>query len=173
MPKTLTDDELQPAFCSCGSKFSGSLFWRINGMNDFFGNLREKFRQWSAGRYGSDELSKFLLIVTIACLIISFFRGLWAPLGFFSYVAIFAIVFSLLRTFSRNKAARYKEREIYIRAREKTKSFFRLQKRKYNERNTHVFYKCPHCKTTIRVPKGRGRIQITCPKCKTSFIKTT
>jgi len=142
-------------------------------MKDFFNNLGYKFRQWSAGSYGSDEFSRFLLIVTVVCLIASFFGRLWAPLGYLVYLGIFTVVYSLFRTFSKNHSARYKERELYLKVKGKIAGFFKLEKRKYNERNTHAFYKCPSCKTTIRVPKGKGKIEITCPKCKAKFIKTT
>ena len=44
-------------------------------------------------------------------------------------------------------------------------------KKRWAQRSTYRFYKCPQCKQTVRVPKGRGKICITCPKCKTEFIK--
>ena len=44
-------------------------------------------------------------------------------------------------------------------------------KKRWAQRSTYRFFKCPQCKQTVRVPKGRGKICITCPKCKTEFIK--
>lgn len=41
------------------------------------------------------------------------------------------------------------------------------------QRKTHRFFKCPECGVTVRVPKGKGKIKITCPKCKNAFVRNT
>lgn len=142
-------------------------------MGNFLNDLKYRLRQWAAERYGNDELNRFLYFATIVFIVISFFGWLWRPLQFFYYLALISLIFSIFRFSSRNKSARLKERDFYFRAKNKFLGFFNLQKRRWTERKTHVFYTCPTCKTTIRVPRGKGRIEISCPKCRTRFIKTT
>jgi len=140
-------------------------------MRNFFDNLRYRLQQFMQGRYGTDEFNRFLSFAAIILLVPSFFRFLWRPLIFFYAAALAVIIYMIFRAFSKNIYARSKERDFYVKIKGKVISFFRLQKRRWTERKTHRFYRCPQCRTVVRVPRGRGRIQITCPKCRTQFIK--
>jgi len=134
-------------------------------MQRFFYNLKEKLRRATYGAYGQDELSRALSIFSMVCLFLSFFR----IFGFLYIVALVALIWSIYRTFSKNHAKRIKERNTYLKLIAKPKSFFNIQKRRFAERKTHDYYKCPRCKTYNRIPKGHGKILITCPKCKNQF----
>lgn len=134
-------------------------------MQRFLYNLKEKFRRMTYGAYGQDELSRALSIFSMVCLILSLFPYL----NILYTVAVVALVWSIFRTFSKNHAKRIKERDTYLKLIEKPKAFLKIQKRRFAERNTHNYYKCPQCKTYNRIPKGHGRIVITCPKCKNQF----
>ena len=63
------------------------------------------------------------------------------------------------------------ENQKFLTLRYKTISKWNLMKKHWAESKTHRFFKCPQCKQKVRVPKGRGKICITCPKCKTEFVK--
>lgn len=142
-------------------------------MRNFFGNLGYKIRQWMQGRYGTDEFNRFLSVVAIIFLVASLFGRLWYPLMFLYIPGVLLLGYTIFRTLSKNLYARSKERDFYVRVKGKISGFFRLQKRRWNERGTSRFYKCPKCRATVRVPKGRGRIEITCPKCRERFVKRT
>ncbi len=142
-------------------------------MRNFFSNLKYRLAQSMQGRYGNDELGRFLWFFALICFLVSCFSRLVGWLGFFYIPGLAALIFNIFRSFSKNYTARSKERDFYVNIKSKIVGFFKLQKRRWTERKTHRFYKCPRCGQTIRVPKGRGRIQITCPKCNQSFIKTT
>ena len=75
-----------------------------------------------------------------------------------SYVLMF---WALFRVFSRNTYARYEENRKFLRF------FDQLKDR------THRYFSCPKCRQTVRVPRGKGKIAITCPRCKERFIKKT
>lgn len=136
-------------------------------MRNWFENLSYKLQRWMYGRYGYDELSKFLNITAIICLILSIF----VP---FAYtVGLVLMVWSMFRTYSKNAPNRLKERDVYLRVTGKIRQFFKVRKNMWRERNTHRYYKCPGCKVHVRVPKGKGKIEISCPKCKTKIIRTT
>lgn len=53
------------------------------------------------------------------------------------------------------------------------KNWFRLQKRKFSERKTHRFFKCAQCKAALRVPRGKGKIKVRCPKCGAEALRKT
>ena len=121
------------------------------------------------GRYGFDEISYILLGVSLIFSLISNFDKLW----FFYLIALIPIAFALYRSLSRNITARISEREKYLVLVEPIKSFIKLQRNKYRDRETHRYFKCKNCKATLRVPVGKGKISITCPKCNTKITKKT
>ncbi|MCF0228898.1 MAG: hypothetical protein HUJ76_04290 [Parasporobacterium sp.] len=140
-------------------------------MRNFFENLSYKFQGLMRDRYGVDQLSKTLNIAALVFIILSLF----GPLGFFRYIALAVLIWSLVRSFSKNKAARVRELEAYLRITKSVTDKFNLVKRMIKERNTHLYCKCPNCKAMVRIskpPKGKT-IRINCPKCKNSFEKRT
>lgn len=129
--------------------------------------MREKFMRFMAGRYGTDSFSKFLLAVCFICLILNMFLkipGLY-------YLGLLILVYSYFRMFSRNYAKRSAENAMYWKATAGIRGFFAKQKNHWKIRKTHHLYKCKMCKQMIRIPKGKGKIEITCPKCKYRFVK--
>ena len=80
-------------------------------------------------------------------------------------------MYNIFRMFSKNTAARYKENVAYLKVKNRVVGWYANLRRRIRESKTHRFYKCPTCKTTVRVPKGKGKIRITCPKCGASFVR--
>ncbi|MBQ9765913.1 MAG: hypothetical protein IJW18_06925 [Lachnospiraceae bacterium] len=134
-------------------------------MQNFFGNLKQKLARMLYGVYGQDELSKELSTFGLICLIISLFPYL----KIFYIIGFVCVVWAFFRTFSKNHARRMREREAYLKFTAKPRAAIRLQKRRFADRKTHDYYKCTRCKTYNRIPKGHGKIIITCPKCKNQF----
>ena len=81
------------------------------------------------------------------------------------------LIYTYFRMFSRQTYKRACENQAYLAKTAKVRHFFASQKSIMAQRKTHHIYKCPTCKQKIRVPKGKGRIEIRCPKCNTTFIK--
>ena len=114
------------------------------------------------GRYGNDALTRFLLIVALILIIIS-----WIPhMGLVYLVALAIMIWGFARSFSRNLAKRRQELERYLHLQKPVVNFFKLLRNKWRDRKTHVYFKCKKCKAVLRVPKGKGHIDVTCPKCK-------
>ncbi len=128
--------------------------------------MREKLYRFMQGRYGADQLNRFLMILVIVCLVFSLF-------GFriFYVLGIALLFYSYFRIFSKNLYKRREENAAYLRWEYKWKQRFGSWKRTMQQRKTHHIYRCPSCKQKIRVPKGKGRIEIRCPKCSQTFIK--
>ena len=126
------------------------------------------------GRYGNDQLSTFLFVLYVAIFVFEmiFKRTPAAPiLMVVSYVIIF---FYFFRCFSRNIYKRQAENRKFLAMWNPVKNYFKYLGRKWQERKgVNKLYRCPKCHQTIRVPKGRGKIAITCPKCRFEFIKKT
>lgn len=132
--------------------------------------FREKMAQFMVGRYGADQLGQFISILALILIFINIFvKGIAAQV--IHYFVLLLLVFSIYRMLSKNTAARYKENVAYLKVKNRLVSYFTGFRRRIRERKTHRFYKCSACKTTVRVPKGKGKIRITCPKCGNTFIR--
>ena len=128
-----------------------------------------KLQQFMVGRYGSDRFSLFLSIVGMLFAFLGNFRAL----RFLYFVGLVIIIYGLYRSFSKNFEARRKELDWYLRVSEKPRAEIKLLSNKIRDRKTHCYFKCKSCKTVLRVPRGRGKIEITCPKCRDRVVKKT
>jgi ribosomal protein L37AE/L43A len=123
--------------------------------------LRIGLQRFMAGRYGTDKLNMAILCAGLVfSLLASLLPGAILKLSatLISYGLMF---FAIFRTLSRNIYKRYEENRKFL-------LFFQKLKDKQ-----HCYYNCPRCRQQVRVPKGKGKISITCPKCREKFIKKT
>ena len=125
------------------------------------------FRNFMYGRYGADQLGNFLFVFYIILAILSF---VYPPIMILCYATI---IYSLFRMFSKQYYKRRAENEWYLNKTEGIRKFFNRQKNQWKYRKTHKYLKCPHCKQYLRVPKGKGDITVTCPKCHQQFDQRT
>lgn len=130
--------------------------------------MREKLQRFMWGRYGNDQLNRFLMVVMLAGLVLSMIFRFSGP---FYFIALAALTWSYFRMFSRNIAKRSAENQWYLNQSRKVKGFFQKKKRELSQRKQFHIYKCPNCRQKLRVPRGKGRIAITCRKCGTEFFK--
>lgn len=127
------------------------------------------FRRVMMGRYGVDQLTWVLLGFAVVLTICS---GIFHS-SVFSILSWVVLIYGYFRIFSRNIYARQKENQGMLRAWYKLKNGPATSKKHAADRKVYRFYSCPNCKQKLRVPRGKGKISITCPKCNTSFIKKT
>ncbi len=130
-------------------------------MGNFFSRLRDGFRHFMAGRYGTDKLNMSILGAgVIVCLVSLFlpFPTVNLVLTLISYILMFWAIF---RCFSRNTYKRYQENRKFLLFLDRIKD----RKNKY--------FSCPKCRQPVRVPRGKGKVAISCPKCKEKFIRKT
>lgn len=133
--------------------------------------MREKFARFMTGRYGVDDLARVTNIGALILLIISMFSGFLPIMGIFYWLAVALIIYNCFRMLSRNIPKRYEENQRFLNARYRFTAKKAQKKTQWAQRDIYRFYRCPSCKQKVRVPKGRGKICITCPKCKTEFVK--
>lgn len=149
--------------------------------------FRERFARFMYGRYGSrrlDQFSRFLMYTSLIALIIGGFTFRLLYL-----IGLVLLVYMYFRLFSRNVYKREYENDKYLQIKNKIKAFFcRVFKRSNNGGHfssrcnsysgntytvTYKIFKCPRCRQKLRVPRGKGRIQISCKRCGNEFIKRT
>ncbi len=125
------------------------------------------FRKFMMGRYGVDQLSVALLFLSFLLSIILFFL----PSTILSYVIYLPFIVFLFRMLSKNHNNRRKENDVFLKLWNPVSVWFGRKRTRANNMKTYRYFKCPSCKQEVRVPKGKGKIRITCPKCKLEFIK--
>ncbi len=131
---------------------------RQSGRPGFWARVKAALVRFMQGRYGTDQLNTLILIVGVILCIVSILVP--APINLvMTTLAYVCMIWAIFRSFSRNTYKRYLENRKYLSFRE------RLRDRE------HKYFNCPRCRQPVRVPKGKGKISITCPKCKEKFIR--
>ena len=130
-------------------------------MNSFFQRLMAKTRHFMLGRYGTDKLNMAILGAGLAACVLGMFVRLPLADLILTVLSYSFMIWAIFRMLSRNTYKRYQENRKYLRFLERIKD------------RQHRYYDCPRCRQPVRVPRGKGKIAITCPKCKEKFIKKT
>ncbi|WRS27745.1 hypothetical protein U6B65_01050 [Oscillospiraceae bacterium MB08-C2-2] len=126
-----------------------------------------KIRQFLSSRYGSDQLSVALAITGCVFILMNRLSGwLWA-----SVVAWLCLAACIVRMLSNNPVKRRAENHRFLNWWVKVASFWKLRLRMVKEWKTHRYLRCPACHQQLRVPRGKGKISITCTKCRHAFVK--
>lgn len=129
--------------------------------------MKERMQRFMAGRYGNDQLNQFVFIVAIISMVLEIITRQ----SLFYTLTLVLLILAYVRVFSRNINKRYEENMKFLQKKDAILNKFRKQKYYAAQRRNFHIYTCPQCKQKIRIPKGKGKISITCPKCRTSFIK--
>lgn len=138
-------------------------------MKNFFRNLGYKLQGFMQNRNGNDELNRFLVFASLFFFLLSLIR----PIHFLYYIGLAVLVLTIFRALSKNIYRRQTERNKYLEIKGKVLSQFGTLKNMWRDRKTHRYFKCPSCKTTVRIkipPKG-ATISLKCPKCGMAIIK--
>lgn len=135
--------------------------------------MRDKFNKFMQGRYGVDDLSRFIMGVALVLIILAMFANIFSRTvgSTLDILGVAAIVYAYIRIFSRNIQQRYAENQKFLQMTSKFRFRFNNEKDLMKQRKTHHIYSCPGCGQKIRIPKGKGKIEIECPKCHTKFVK--
>lgn len=130
--------------------------------------FRDRVANFMQGRYGTDDFSKFLLVATMVLFVLSMF----IRRSILYYLALVILIYSYFRMLSRNISKRAGENQRYLDLKDRVTGIFSKNKSyRQQAQDGFRFFKCPNCRQKVRVPKGKGKIRIHCPKCNTDFIK--
>ena len=131
--------------------------------------MRERLARFMIGRNGNDQLNRFLLLADVVLLLLASLLGRTA-LGSLLYLLVLALLgLTYFRMLSRDVYKRRSENESYLRRKQQLLSRLRVIKERWKQRKDYKFFTCPSCRTTLRVPRGHGKIKIVCRKCGNSF----
>ena len=133
--------------------------------------MKERIMRFMQGRYGVDTFCRFLLVAGLIVVFLSAFLGSSVVGMIFYLLGWVMIIYCYFRMFSRNVSKRYAENQAFLAKTYKIRSFFQKQKNIWNQRRVYHIYTCPNCRQKIRIPRGKGKMEIRCPKCGTTFIK--
>lgn len=141
----------------------------MDRMRQFGYMMRTRMSQMLYGRNGVDNLAGACYIASLILLLINTFAQnavvyiIWVALLFYAF----------FRTFSKNITKRYAENQKFMELTKTPRKYLSLIGMQIRDRNVSRYYICRKCHQQIRVPKGKGRIEIRCPKCGERFIKKT
>ena len=137
----------------------------MNSIGSWFRQLSSRIRlalsHFMAGRYGNDKLN-----ITILCtgLFLSLLST-WMKKPIVNLLLVLLsyglMIWAISRTLSRNTYRRYQENRRFLQAINRVKD------------RQNCYFDCPKCRQTVRVPRGKGKISITCPRCHEKFVKKT
>lgn len=119
------------------------------------------------GRYGVDDLSKFMLYALLGLCIISIF----VRSSILNVILLLGLLLIYFRMLSKNHTKRYQENVKFLQIKDKVLHAFQREKNIAIQKKDFRIYTCPSCKQKIRIPKGKGKVCVTCPKCRKEFIK--
>jgi len=136
---------------------NGILGW----FRQFTAKLSSGLRLFMAGRYGTDRLNMVILCAGLVISLLSVFTTSPALTLLFFVLSYGLMIWAICRSLSRNTYKRYQENRKFLQV------FDRLKDRQ------HRYFDCPKCHQMVRVPRGKGKIAITCPRCREKFVKKT
>ena len=123
--------------------------------------LSVSLRRFMAGRYGTDKLSLSMLVVSLILSLVGGFVKFPLVNLLITAASYILMFWAIFRSLSRNTYKRYQENRKFL------QFFDRLKDRE------HRYFDCPNCNQPVRVPRGKGKIVITCPRCRERFIRKT
>lgn len=124
--------------------------------------MKNKLLGFFSGRNGFDELGRVLLWASLIGMLLGLLFGVSALV----FLALIVLCYGCIRAFSR-KADKYQaQNQQFI-------AWKRRCAQRFRERKTHKYFRCPKCRQYLRVPRGKGKISITCRSCGEKFIKKT
>ena len=126
--------------------------------------IRNAIQRFMYGRYGKDQLNTVLLIVSVTCYVLCFLTGF----DLLYWVSFVSIAIALFRTFSRNPVRRRAENAKFLKIAGPALQWVRLRRTIHRDKE-HCYFKCPNCGQQLRVPRGKGKITVTCRSCGAVF----
>ena len=123
--------------------------------------IKAALQRFMMGRYGTDKLNMFILGLGLVLCLLSIFIPVAVVDLILTVLSYGLMIWAICRTLSRNTYKRYQENRKFLLLLD------RIKDRK------HRYFDCPKCRQMVRVPRGKGKISITCPRCRERFVKKT
>lgn len=129
------------------------------------GDWQRKVVEWMRGRRGADDIAVFCVNLAVVLVVINLFvRTAWLNL-----VGLALLAYAVFRIQSKNLGPRARENEAFLKALGPARPWVQNPRAAFTELKTHKHAKCTSCGQRVRVPRGKGKLRVTCPKCHTKF----
>lgn len=135
------------------------------GSGRWMENVQRKMVEWTRGRHGADELSNAVTNVAVLLVVVDLF----ARTSFLSLLALLMLAYAWFRISSKNITARSRENNAVMKAAGPVVGFIANPAAAVREHKAYKHLACPSCGQRVRIPRGKGKVRVTCPKCKTRF----
>ena len=145
--------------------------WRERNEPYLMNRFREKLQRFMIGRYGMDQLGRFLFKVLCVLVVLNLFVRFGVLALAVNVLELAVIVLLYFRMFSKNVNRRWQENQAYLRMQFYVSEYFKRLRFRFTEGRKYRIFKCPGCGQKVRIPRGHGKVSIHCPKCGTDFIK--
>lgn len=129
------------------------------------GDWQRRLSEWLRGRQGPDDLAVFSVNLAIVIVLVNVF----ARTGWLGWVGLALVAYAMFRIQSRNLGARARENETFLRALGPVRPWVQNPRAAWAELRAYKHVRCTSCRQRVRVPRGKGRLRVTCPRCKTKF----
>ena len=139
------------------------------------GKIRNALVRFMYGRNGADKLGQVMLWVYLGIMVLQLIFGSleWTALAVVCQLLMYVLMFVILfRMFSRNLGKRRAENQRFVNWWWRVKNSRGAAKARKADTD-HKYFTCGKCKTVCRVPAGKGKVIITCPKCGTQIQAKT
>lgn len=131
---------------------------------------QRKVAEWMQGRQGPDDLARFSVDLAIVVLIVNVVLGFFGiNAGWLAWVELALVAYALFRMMSRNLGARARENAAFLKALGPLRPWLQNPRSASAELKAYKHVRCTSCKQRVRVPRGKGRLRVTCPRCHTKF----
>ncbi len=132
----------------------------------FFQKIGNGLARFMYGRNGADHLCMAMILTALALNIVNMFITNDLAYVILNTLSTVLTVWMVFRMFSRNLQKRRAENARFL-----DKVWWPLKRRfgaakRQSQDKEHKYFTCPNCRTVCRVPRGKGKIVITCPKCR-------
>lgn len=141
-------------------------------MNGVLFVIRNFLQRLMYGRYGTDQLNLFLLVVFLLLWLAEAFVRNQVAIAVLSWISLLLAAAMIFRIMSRNYSRRRAENDAFLKVFGPVIHWFKRKRNQARDKD-HVYFKCPTCSQTLRVPRGKGKISITCRNCGTVFQEKT
>jgi DNA-directed RNA polymerase subunit RPC12/RpoP len=134
-----------------------------------FKRFQASLYRFMNGRYGNDQLN---LMLMISALVLNLLSPLFGRPGqsVVNGLAVLLMGWGLYRFFSKRIVKRQIENRAFMNRLRPIRKLFKVLSLNLKSK-THAHYTCPHCGQIVRIPRGRGQVEITCPHCAKRFSK--
>ena len=140
-------------------------------MSQFFARIRFAFARFMQGRHGIDHLGRATALAAFALSVVGVLFSLTPAGRVLTYAAFAFYAVTLARALSRNNEARWRENAKYTQLMGRFGLWRRQTAAKLRNIRQYKYFKCPQCKTLLRLTRGTGEKEIHCPRCSHEFHK--